>query len=184
MKILNKIIIRLCNLYRCAFWPLEKQARYAGVKLGDNNFIASKFWSSEGYLITIGSNCQLTANSKIFTHGGGGAVRQKYPEFDTFGKVTIGDYVYVGNSALIMPGVTIGDNVLIAAGTVVTKSLPSNIVVAGNPAKFICTMDEYIERNIRYNTNTKSFSMNDKKEFLLSMSEEKFIKKPNLVIQK
>lgn len=60
--------------------------------------------------------------------GGGGAVRSKYPKFDTFGKVVIGDWVYIGTNALIMPGVTIGNNVLVAAGSVVTKSVPPGVV--------------------------------------------------------
>lgn len=58
--------------------------------------------------------------------------RIKYPRFDTFGKVKIGDYVYIGTNSLIMPGVTIGDGSLIAAGSVVTKSVPPGVVVGGN----------------------------------------------------
>lgn len=80
--------------------------------------------------------------------GGGGAVRSKYPNFDSFGKVVIGDWVYIGTDALIMAGVTIGDNVLVAAGSIVTKSIPSGVVVAGNPAKVICTIEEYYERTM------------------------------------
>lgn len=171
---------RLLNILKQIYWlcqPVEQQARHAGVTIGSDNFIASRFWSSEGYLITIGNHCQLTANCKIFTHGGGGAVRSKYPQFDCFGKVIIGNYVYVGTGSLIMPGVTIGDNVLVAAGSVVTKSVPSNVVVGGNPAKILCTIDEYIERNIKYNLNSKGLSHTDKKKLLLSLPEEKFIRK-------
>ena len=73
-------------LYRRCFWSLEKQARHAGVHLGDGNFIASHFWSTEPYLIKIGTHCQITAGVKFFTHGGGGAVRRWHPHFDTFGK--------------------------------------------------------------------------------------------------
>lgn len=65
------MIRNLKSIYRRCFWSLERQASHAGVVLGNDNFIASRFWSSEGYLITIGSHCQLTANCKIFTHGGG-----------------------------------------------------------------------------------------------------------------
>ena len=65
-----------------------------------------------------------------------------------------------------MPGVTIGDNVLVAAGSVVTKSVPSNVVVGGNPAKYICSIDEYIERNEQYNLNTKGMKMEEKKVLL------------------
>lgn len=76
-----------------------------------------------------------------------------------------------------MPGVTIGDNVLVAAGSVVTKSIPNNVVVGGNPAKILCTIDEYIERNIKYNLNSKGLSYADKKKLLLSLPEEMFIRK-------
>lgn len=150
--------------------------------MGKENFIASHFWSSEPYLIKIGSFCQITAGVKLYTHGGAGAARRWYPKFDTFGKVSIGDYVYIGNDAKIMAGVTIGDNVLIAAGSIVTKSIPSNVVVAGNPAKYICSIEEYLERNMGYNTDTKGMSAKDKKIRLLSMEESKFIRKGNLGI--
>lgn len=130
------------------FWSLEKQAIHAGVEIGSDNFIASRFWSSE-----------------------------PYSKFDTFGKVVIGDYVYIGNDAQIMPGVTVGDNVLIAAGSIVTKSIPANVVAAGNPAKYICTIEEYIERNKRYNTDSKGLSVEEKKRLLLSLEESKFIRK-------
>lgn len=160
----------------------EQQARKAGVRIGGGNFISSSFWSSEPYLITIGNHCQITDDVKFFTHGGAGAARKKYPKFDTFGKIVIGDYVYIGNNSLIMPGVTIGNNVLVAAGSVVTKSIPDNLVVGGNPAKIICTIEEYTEKNMQYNTDTKGLCTSDKYKFLMSMSESKFIKKSMLQI--
>ena len=152
----------------------EKYARHIGVNIGKNNLIGKKHWSSEPYLITVGSNCQLTT-CQIFTHGGGNAVRRSHPDFDVFGKVVIGDYVYIGASALIMPGVTIGDGALVAAGSVVTKSVPSGIVVAGNPAKILCSVEDYYERNKQYDLHTKGVA--NKKEVLLSLPDDRFIKK-------
>lgn len=73
--------------------------------------------------------------------------RVKYPKFDVFGKVVIGDRVYIGTNSLIMPGVSICDGSFVAAGSVVTKSVPKGFVVGGKPAKILCTVDEYIERN-------------------------------------
>lgn len=169
--------MKLKSLYRKFFWPLERQARYAGVKLGAHNFIASRFWSSEPYLITIGSHCGITKGVKFFTHGGARSARSIYPKFDCFGKITIGNYVYIGSNSLIMPGVTIGDNVLIAAGSVVTKSIPSNVVVGGNPARIVCTIEQYIERNLPYNLDSKGMKAEDKKQLLLQLPEDKFIKK-------
>lgn len=168
---------KIFKLIKKFLFSPEKRARLAGVNMGSSNFIASDFWSTEPYLITIGNHCQITSGVKMHTHGGGGAVRQKYPKFDFFGKVQIGDFVYIGNSATIMPGVSIGNNVIIGACSVVTKSIPSNVVVGGNPAKIICTIDEYIEKNLKFNLNSKGLSEKRKKELLLNLSEDKFIHK-------
>ena len=158
---------KLIELYKKHVWSLEKQARKAGVKMGEKNFIRSRFWSSEPYLITVGSNCAITSGVKFFTHGGARAARAKYPKFDFFGKINIGNYVYIGTGSMIMAGVSVGDNVLIAAGSVVTKSVPSNVVVGGNPAKILCPLEVFIERNMKYNTNSKGLSYEEKKKLLL-----------------
>lgn len=168
---------KLISLLKKIMFSPEKRARMAGVNIGHNNFIACDFWSSEPYLITIGNNCQITRGVKMHTHGGGGAVRLKYPKFDCFGKVTIGDYVYLGNDVTIMPGVSIGNNVLVAACSVVTKSVPSNVVIGGNPARVLCTIDDYIERNLKYNLNSKGLSARAKKDLLKNLSDDKFIQK-------
>ena len=170
------IVSKLVSIHN-RFLSLEKQALKAGVKLGANNFIASKFWSTEPYLISIGSHCQITSGVHLHTHGGGNSVRSIIPTFDCFGKVTIGDYVYLGTNVQVMPGVTIGNNVLVAAGSIVTKSIPSNVVVGGNPARIICTIEEYIANNAKYNLNSKGMNPKEKEKLLKSLPENKFIKK-------
>lgn len=137
--------------------------------------------SSEPYLITIGNHCQITSGVRLFTHGGGQVLRNRYPEFDTWEKCLIGNGVYIGNNSLIMLGVTIGDNVLIAAGSVITKSVPSRVVVVGNPTKIICTIDEHYQRNKLLNLDTTNLSQQEKKEYLISLPEDKFIKKSLLL---
>lgn len=179
-----KIIDKIKTLYRNHYWSLEKLARYNGCEIGTGCFIGSKFWSSEPYLIKIGNNCAITSGVKIFTHGGARVMRHKYPNFDCFGKVTLGNYVYLGSNTLVLPGVEIGDNVLVAAGSVVTKSIPSGVVVAGNPAKFVCTIEDYEKNNLKYNTNSKGLNAEEKRKFLLNLDEEKFIKKKYLNINK
>lgn len=168
---------KIRHFYRRLFWNYEKRARHAGVNMGENNFISSHFWSSEAYLITIGNHCQITHGVKFFTHGGGAAVRDKYPKFDLYGRVSIGNYVYIGNNALIMPGCKIGDNVIIASGSVVTKSVPTGSVVGGNPARIICTIEEYIQRNKRWNLDSKGLSKEAKRKLLTNLDEDKFIRK-------
>lgn len=160
------------------FCSNEQYARKIGVKLGNNNFIADKnAWSSEPYLITIGNYCQITAGVRFLTHGGGHVLRDKIADFDTFGKIQVGDWVYIGSNSLIMPGVTIDDHVLVAAGSVVTKSIPSGVVVAGNPARIICDIEDYRKRNNTYNVHTKGIIYSEKKILIDSLPDEAFIKK-------
>ena len=89
-----------------------------------------------------------------------------YLYFDCFGKIKVGNNVYIGNDALIMPGVTIGNNVVIGAGTVVTKSVPDNSVVAGNPGRIIGNISSFKEKMLKYNFHSKS--VKNKKAFILS----------------
>lgn len=117
---------------------------------------------------------------EIFYAWGGQVLRRIYPNFDCFGKIKIGNYVYIGSNSLIMPGVEIGDNVLIAAGSVVTKSVPSDVVIGGNPAKIISTISEYIDRNNKYNLDSKGLSISEKQRLLLSLDDSSFIKKDSL----
>lgn len=159
-------------------------ARFIGVKFGKNCLIATKNWSSEPYLIEIGDNVQVTHNVSIHTHGGSHVARKMIPNFDMFGKVIIKDGAYIGAYSQIMPGVTIGEGSLVAAGSIVTKSVPAGVVVAGNPAIYICSIEEYIERNKKYNLGTKGLSFEEKKKKLFAANEEKIIKKPYINLTK
>lgn len=173
-----QILKRIIDLWRYLIYSPNKYAKYIGVNIGVDNFIPDKkCWSSEPYLITIGNHCQITSGVRLFTHGGGNVARDKYPDFDVFEKIVIGDWVYIGSGSLIMPGVTIGDNVLVAAGSVVTRSVPPRTIVAGNPARVVGTVDDYIERNLPYNLNSKQLSRIEKKKLLLSLSNEYFLHK-------
>ncbi len=170
---LNKIIA----LYKRVFWSCEKSALKQGVKIGEGCNIMTRKFGSEPYLIEIGNNCQVTSDVKFFTHGAAWVFRKKYPKMDFFGKIKIGDNVYIGNNALILPGVTVGDNVIIAAGSVVTKSISDDCIVGGNPAKIIGRVSELEKKMLPYNLETSGLSYYNKKQFLLSANEEKFIKK-------
>ena len=174
---IRKLYKKIKNELQSMFFSKECLARKAGVVMGNNNEIMSRFWSSEPYLIEIGNDCQITAGVKIFTHGGAKVARIIEPRFDVFGKVKIGDNVYIGNNALIMPGVTLGSNILVAAGSVVTKSFMDNVVIGGNPAHVLSSIEEYYAKNKRYNMNTKGLNRKYKKAILLMADDLCFIKK-------
>lgn len=167
----------LKKLYERYFLSAEQYARRQGVNIGKDCLIATRSWGSEPYLITIGDRVAVTAGCCFFTHGGGRVARQKYPQFDIFGKIKVENGVYIGANAMIMAGVTIGEGALVAAGSIVTKSVAPRTVVAGNPARYICTVDEYIEKNLKYNLNTKGLSAAEKRKYLLSLPDDKFIVK-------
>lgn len=171
------MLLRLLMLYRKCFWSNERYARFLGVKIGNYCEIQKVSFGSEPYLVTVGDNVQITYGTRIFTHGGAHVLRKKSLDFDFFGKVIIKNNVYIGNNCLIMPGVTIGENVIVAAGAVVTKSIPDNVVVGGNPARILTKLDEFERKMEFFNLRSKGMNSIDKRNFLMSLPEEKFIKK-------
>ncbi|WP_290794822.1 acyltransferase [Flavihumibacter sp. UBA7668] len=168
---------RLYDYYKRKFWNGVRYAKSVGVKVGDNCKISGANFGSEPYLVTIGNNVQITNEVKFFTHGGGWVFRKKHPSFDSFGKIVIGNNVYIGNNTLLLPGVSVGDNVVIGAGSVITKSIPSNSVVAGNPARIITDIDSLEIRMLKYNVQSKGMGYREKKKYLLGLDESRFIKK-------
>jgi acetyltransferase-like isoleucine patch superfamily enzyme len=168
---------RLLNIYRFYFWPAEKYARYRGVKIGKNCSFASKNFGSEPYLIEVGDNVQVTKGVSFFNHGGAWVFRRKHPKLDFFGKIKIGNNVYIGANTMIMPGVTIGSDVIIGAGSVVTKSVPNGNIVAGNPCRIIGRIDDLERRVLEFDVGTKGLDFKSKKNVLLSLSDDCFIKK-------
>lgn len=177
MDVINSFFHRISLFYWRFVASPEKYARHIGVRIGQHCFISTREWSSEPYLITIGDHVQITRNVSIHTHGGGNSIRKDHPNFDAFGKVVIEDWAYIGAYSQIMPGVTIGEGALVAAGSIVTKSVPPHTVVGGNPARIICTTEEFYEKNKKYNVGTKKMSYDDTKMYLLSLPDDKFIKK-------
>lgn len=99
---------------------------------------------SHCWLINIGDNVTLAPRVHILAHD---ASTKMFLGYAKIGKVTIGNNVFVGSSTTILPNVTIGDNVIIGSGSIVNKDIESGWVVAGNPVKKICTIDEYLNKN-------------------------------------
>ena len=99
-------------------------------------------------LVTIGSNCYLNRGFTLLTHDWvTGVIKNVYGVFfNSSGHVTIGNNVGTGYNVTILKGVTIGDNVFIAANSLVNRDIPSNTIVGGCPAKQICTWLETHKR--------------------------------------
>lgn len=157
--------------------PMKRYPDYLrkkGLKLGENCVIYKNVdFGSEPYLITIGNNVRITAGVKLTTHDGGLWVlrfserfRDEYGDADKFGRITIGNNVHIGLNAVIMPGVSIGDDSIIGCGAVVTHNVPSGTIVGGVPARPIETIEEYAEKLRGTTVNTKHMSHDEKREYI------------------
>lgn len=129
--------------------------RSIGCNIGDGTTIYSPTKTcidiTRPWLINIGKNVKITENVTILTYGYDWSVlKGLYGDIlGSSGKVTIGDNVFIGMKSTILKGVTIGNNVIIGANSLVNKDIPNNVVVAGNPAKVIMTIEDYYKKRIK-----------------------------------
>lgn len=107
------------------------------IEMGENVYFNFNCVLLDVAKIIIGSNVMFGPNVQVYTAGHplDASLRRQGQEF---GKtIKIGNDVWVGGNAVLCPGITIGDESIIAAGSIVTKDVPARVVVGGNPAKII-----------------------------------------------
>lgn len=150
---LRNIIKRILNLYaKRSSHSLIKYYRKKGITIGSNCIFRSP-WTTQidimrPSLISIGNNVDMNKNFTIMAHDFSHRVfLQLYNEFlSSSGSVTIGSNIYFGTNVTILKGISIGDNCIIGAGSIVTKSIPANSVATGVPCKVICSIEEYYKK--------------------------------------
>ena len=167
LRYLKKVI---CNSLGINM-DMVKWLRKQGTVIGEGCEIHQHVdFGSEPYLITLGNYVRVTNGVKFFTHEGGiHVIRNLYDEYknaDEFDPIIIGSNVHIGVNAMIMPGVHIGNNCIIGAGSVVTHDIPDNSVAAGVPAKKICSIDDFYQKHKDKFILIKNMSEKEKKKYL------------------
>lgn len=113
-----------------------KYLRRQGMKIGQNCVIATMAFSTEPYLIEIGNHVAIAGGTIFITHDGAiWCFREEIKNADVFGKIKIGNNVFIGTNCSILPNTVIGDNCIVGAGSIVRGIFPDNSVIIGNPAK-------------------------------------------------
>jgi maltose O-acetyltransferase len=157
----QKLLYQLNNLEPYNFEEKSEILNLIIKELGKNIFIELPFRCDYGYNISIGKNffanynCTFLDSAQIkigdhvlfgpnvslYTSGHPVDVEKRNKLFQFAKPITIENNVWIGGSTVVNPGVTIGENSVIGAGSVVTKSIPANVVAAGNPCKIIRKVD-------------------------------------------
>ena len=114
---------------------------------GSNIYVGENFYANYNCTmldvceIHIGDNAMFGPNCQLLTPLHPLDAKERISGLEYGAPITIGDNAWFGGGVTILPGVTLGDNVVVGAGAVVTKSFCDNVVLAGNPAKIIKTLD-------------------------------------------
>lgn len=139
MNLLKEFVYRLRGEYT------TERLIQMGMKVGKNfqRLNGVILDPSHCWLIEIGDNVTIAPRVHILCHD---ASTKYFLDCTKIGRVTIGSNVFIGAESVVLPGVTIGSNVIIGANSTVTHNIPDGTVVVGSPAKPICTIGEYLQK--------------------------------------
>ena len=114
--------------------------------LGSDVWLPASTWIDQDYcfLISIGDHCGFGEECLILAHD---AQMDEFLDAARIGRVVIHQSCHIGSRTVILPGVEIGPFTIVGANSVVTKRLPANSVCTGNPARVLCSLDEYLAKH-------------------------------------
>ena len=156
MNFIKKVLLKIKYQYKATSESYYKYLKGKGITLGKN----VKFYSpwtinidiQRPWMIEIGKDVHITRGVSILQHGYDWCVLQKKygTVLGSCGKVKIGNNVFIGVNTTILKGTEIGDNVIIGANSLVSKKLESNAVYAGNPVRYICSIEDYYKKRTNH----------------------------------
>ena len=122
------------------------------IEVGENFFANYNLTILDVAKVTIGKNVQMAPNVSIYTAGHPIHPDTRNTGYEYSIPIKNGDNVWIGGNVVILPGVKIGDYVVIGAGSVVTKDIPDNVIAMGNPCKIVREITEE-DRSYYYKKN-------------------------------
>ncbi len=152
--------------------------RKLGIKIGSNCHIYSSLPNTRDCsLLSIGNNVTISGKCVLLCHDASINVPSEGKYTDLLGKIDIGDNCFIGYASIILPGVKLANNIIVGAGSVVTKSfLTPGVVIAGNPARVISTAKDFFEKYKNKGFNLDNLSKREV-EKLIYDNPEKLISK-------
>ena len=149
-KTIVRRIARSVTLARYNDFTIAEYFRKQGAKIGEDNRIEIRSLGPEPYLVRIGNHCTIGPNVGFICHDGATWLfTEEFPGLQKFGTIEILNNCFIGINTVIMGNVKIGPNAIVGACSVVTKDVPANSVVAGNPARVVAAVGEYREKALR-----------------------------------
>lgn len=141
--------------------------RKSGITIGDNCYFCCQLpVGRDSCLLSFGDNVLVSSGVLFLMHDAAPTTVSKGKGTDYLGKVTIGNSCFIGAHSIIMPGVSLADYTVVGAGSVVTHSTQEpGFIIAGNPAKVICTVEEYLRKNEKYTVNLDGMNLEDIRSF-------------------
>ncbi|PPF56479.1 maltose acetyltransferase [Clavibacter michiganensis] len=107
------------------------------IRIGARTFVNFNLTALDVAAITIGEDCQIGPNVQLLTPTHPIDAQPRRDKLEAARPITIGDNVWLGGGVIVCPGVRIGDDSVIGAGSVVTRDIPAGVVAVGNPARVI-----------------------------------------------
>lgn len=156
----KNLCLKYNKIKSCKYKKQQKVLKKLLGYIGCDCYIQSPFWCDYGYNIFMGNNfysnhncvildaAEVVFGNNVFVGPNCGFYTAGHPnDYPTRNKgleyaypITVGDNVWIGGNVTVLPGVSIGNNVVIGAGSLVNKNIPDNVLAAGNPCKIIKTL--------------------------------------------